>query len=184
MGRRRFAGQSCIDAAAVLGEVDQPGVRQQLHQGIIANRFEQGATEGYSSDTQSVSAPEVGLDEHTLVITVANASEGAEHTRLQSRQNAKTLKEIDAGRKNALSAHFVQRPGTLLDDNYRNTRCGQGNGSGKACGATPDYKDSMALTQLTFLPVSRYPIRRRSSLGALPAATAFGLRSDGSSRMK
>ena len=154
LGRRRFAGQGCIDAATVLAEVDQPGVWQKLHQWIIANRFEQGATEGDSSHTQSVSALEVGLDEHTLVITVANASEGTEHTRLQSRQNPKALKEIDAGRQNTLSAHFVQWPRTLLDDNYRNTRCGQGNGSGKACGATPDYKDSMALTQLTFLPVS------------------------------
>ena len=34
---RSFGSQSSVDAAAILAEVDQPGVWQQLYQGVVAN---------------------------------------------------------------------------------------------------------------------------------------------------
>ena len=151
---RSLGSQSCLDTAAILAEVDQPGVREQLHQRIVANRFEQGTTEGNPSYTQSMSPLEVGLDEHPLRITIANAAEAAAHVRRQTGQNAEASEKIDASGQYAFSAHFVLWPGSLLDDNYRNPCCGQGDGGGEACRPTPDHKDSTTLPQLTFPAVS------------------------------
>ena len=129
-------------------------IGQLLHGEVVAELNRQQVTGAV--EEKLVAGRKMRVDTTVVESNIHYASEGAGHARLQSRQDAKASQEIDACRHYALSAHFVQWPGTLLDDNYDNTSSGQGNGGGEAYRCTSDHKDSRC-AQLSCLSCDRYP---------------------------